>query len=109
MLGFECALTHEATERYTTADSKAWLVDGTVLKEIDNDLQKIVNCTKEGDVLSFNATGVVRPSSRVTIPWQLTLMTQVNDADSNDGVNPSPKTKTTFTCPHKNSGLFLVQ
>ena len=90
-------------------DGQTWLVDDGVLKEVDNDLQMLVNCTKRGDVLAFDVTGVVRPSSPVTIPWQLTLTTQVSGVDSKDAVSQSSTTKTRFTCPHKNTGLFLVQ
>ena len=110
VLGFECALTQATKERYMAADGKTWLVDSTVLEEIENDLQLLVNCTKEGDVLSFNVRDSVRPSSGLTIPWQLTLSTQLKGTDSNDGVYPTDtRTKTVFACPHKNSGLFLVQ
>ena len=109
MLGFECALSRDAKDRYTSEDGKTWLVNSTVLEEIDNDLQKIIDCTEEGDIISFDVTGIVRPSSRITIPWQLTLATQGKSADSNDGVFSSSTTKTRFICPHKNSGLFLVE
>ena len=90
-------------------DGQTWLVDDGVLGQIDNDLQILVNCTKQGDVLAFNVTGVVRPSSPVTIPWQLTLISQVNGVDSKDAVSQSSTTKTRFTCPYKNSGLFFVE
>ena len=109
MLGFECALSRDARDRYTSEDGKTWLVSSAVLKEIDNDLQKVVDCTKDGDIISFNVTDVVRPSSRVIIPRQLTLATQVDSTDSNDGFFSNSTTKTRFTCPHKNSGLFFVE
>ena len=99
----------EDKERCTTMDGRTWLVDDDVLEQIDNDLQMPVDCTKQGDVLAFNVTGVVRPSSPVTIPWQLTLTTQVSGVDSKDAVSQSSTTKTRFTCPHKNTGLFFIQ
>ena len=109
MLGSKCTLSRNAKDRYTSEDGKTWLVSSVVLREIDNDLQKIVDCTKEGDIISFNVTDVVRPSSRVTIPRQLTLATQVESTDSPDDVLSRSTTKTRFTCPYENSGLFLVE
>ena len=107
--GVDCGLTKEAKERYTSTDDAIWLVSDAVLEEIDNDVQAIVNCTKEGDVISFDVTSVVQPSSLVTIPWKLTLSSSVDDGGSNDGDVHRHKTRTKFTCPQSDSGLFLVQ
>ena len=97
-----------AVDRYTSADKKTWLVDDEVLKEIDNDLQIIINCTQEGDVVSFNATDVIKPSSLVTIPWQLTISSYTKDNSGRHDYRRS-KTRTIFKCPQENTGLFLVQ
>ena len=108
MVGFECALTRQAKERYTTSDGRKWLISDKVLKEVDNDLQTIINCTQEGDVVSFDVTGVIQPASLVTIPWRLTLSSHVEDDFGNDDFLHS-KTRSTFTCPRENTGIFLVQ
>ena len=105
----ECSLTHAAIEQYTSADGRTWRVTDAFLEEIDSDLQRIVNCTEEGDVVSFDVTGVVQPSSRVTVPWRLTFATHVDAVDSNGVAIEPPKRKTRFTCPQENTGLFVVQ
>ena len=110
-VGFECNLTQEDKQRYTSTGDTTWIVNDAVLEEIDNDLQAIVNCSREGDVLSFDVTDVVQPSSLVVIPWRLTLSSSVDGdgSDSNDGDLTRQMKRTRFTCPQENSGLFLVQ
>ncbi len=108
MADFKCPLTRQEKERYTTLDGRKWLINDAVLEEVDNDLQMIINCTQEGDVVSFDVMDVIKPSSLVTIPWQLTIDTHVEDHSGSDS-SPRPMAKTRFTCPRKNSGLFLVQ
>ena len=109
MADFKCPLTRREKERYTTLDGRKWLINDAVLEEVDNDLQMIINCTQEGDVVSFDVMDVIKPSSLVTIPWQLTINAYVDGGDFNDGDLMPQTTRTTFTCPQKNSGLFLVQ
>ena len=106
--GFECDLA-EDSEPYTSEDGKTWLIDDEVLKRIANDLQKIVNCAKENDVLTFDVTDVIQPASSVTIHRQLTLRTRANGADSGGDVFDRPTKKTKFKCPQKNSALFIIQ
>ena len=107
-VGFKCALARDVRQRYTSADGRTWLINDAVLEEVDNDLQRIVNCTKEGDRIAFNVTEVIQPSSLIIIPWQLALDTHVED-DSGSNVYPYATAKTRITCPRNNSGLFLVQ
>ena len=108
VVGSGCALTSQAKERYTTSDGRKWLVDDAVLKEVDNDLQMIMNCTQEGDVVSLDVTNVIKPSSLVTIPWRLTISSDSKDNCSSKDTATS-KTRTRFTCPRENTGIFLVQ
>ena len=85
-------------------------MDDDAIDEIDSDVQALVNCTKEGDVLLFNATKRIRPSTPVVLPWPLTLSAFVEQPDGpEEGVFPTAVKRATFTCPHKNEGVFLVR
>ena len=84
-------------------------MDERVLDAIDRDLQSIINCTQKGDILLFNTSSAIRPSSRITIPWTLTISAYVQDVKRIDGVFPHSEQKTIFICPRKNEGLFHIQ
>ena len=86
-----------------------WRIDDAALREIDNDLQTVVNCTQERDTLFFDVTRTVRSSSRVTIPWSLIVGTYTEDAVLVDGAIVETEKKTVFTCPRENEGMFLVR
>jgi len=81
------------------ADGRWRLTDQTL---DDFDIQAIVNCTSEGDVISFETARRIQPSSRIVIPWQLTL-----DGNSNATAGAPQDQKATITCP-SNDGLFLL-
>ena len=105
----ECSLRRVDIRRYLNESSRTWMIDDDALDEIDSDLQSLVNCTKAGDALLFNSTRRIRPSTRVVLPWPLTLSAFVEHADLKEGVFPTSAEKATFTCPRKNEGLFLVR
>ena len=94
---------------YLDAARRTWRIDDGVLDAIENDLQVIVNCTTEGDTLFFDVSGVVRPVSRVIIPWNLTISAKTEDTQRTDGLYPPSRTRTHFTCPGEGEGIFLVR
>ena len=102
-------MTSETRDRYISRDGQTWLITDAVLEEIGNDLQKIVNCTNEGDVILFDVTEVVQPVSLVIIPWRLTLSSHIVESHSNGDDSSSSRARTRFTCPRTNAGLFLVR
>ena len=94
---------------HLSADSGVWLIDDDGLSAVADDLQSIVNCTNNGDVILFNTTKMIRPSSRVILPWNLTLSSYVENPRRVDSTFPQSTTKARFTCPQENAGLFLSQ
>lgn len=66
------------------SETRIWQLDDAALDAIhnDNDLQSILSCTKEGDVVLFNFTRTIRPIRRVVIPWNLTLSSKSENVDS---------------------------
>ena len=105
----ECSLRRVDIRRYLDESSRTWSVDDDAIDEIDSDVQSLVDCTKEGDVLLFNSTKIIRPSARVVLPWPLTLSAFVEHAELEEGVFPKAVKKATFTCPRDNEGVFLVR
>ena len=104
-----CSLRSDVVERHRNVDGATWLVDDRFLEDVAMDLQSIVDCTKEGDVILFNTTGRIRPLSRIIIPWNLTLGTHAENSDSKGHPRVRATSKARFTCPQKNEGLFLLR
>ena len=95
--------------RYLDAATRTWRIDDTVLEAIDNDLQVIVNCTTEGDVIVFDVNALIQPVARVIIPWNLTISAATGGIQSVDGLYPRAPRKASITCPGDGEGIFLVE
>ena len=84
-------------------------MDDAVLRDIRNDLQFIVDCTRHGDKILFDTEDRIRLASRVTIPWSLTLSVVTKDLETEGGVLRQIRRKATFICPNENEGVFHVK
>ena len=104
-----CSLSERTLKRHLNEATRTWLVSHSLLDDVENDIQVIINCTKAGDVLAFSPERSIRPSSCVVIPWPLTLSATVENAELEEGVFPTSVEKATFTCPRENEGVFLVR
>jgi len=87
----DCGLSSSELQRYFDDSSWQWLVTDEVLQELNEDIQAVVNCTAENDVVVFQSARVIRPVTTIAVPWNLTLR-------ANSSV--------TFTCPRR--GPLLV-
>ena len=105
----ECRLSRSEIGRYLNADKRTWLIDDSVLSELGNDLQEIVNCSEEGDLILLDVTDNIQPTGRIVIPRALTWSARVDDPELEDGVFPETRRKTTFNCPADDEGVFLIQ
>ena len=109
--GYACHLSPGQVDRYLETATRTWSFDDDALESVQNDLQLLINCTRNGDILVFNATQIIRPKERVTVPWPLTLSAAVGD-DAEvvaEDVFPLSQTTVRFMCPKDNEGLFLIQ
>lgn len=108
-MNLECPLSSRQVNRYLDADKRVWTIDDDALNDIDNDLQSVVNCTNEDDIVLFNVNQTIRPSHRVIIPWNLTLSTLSERMELKDGTFPKIESKTNFTCPDNDEGVFFAR
>ena len=108
-VGFECSLRNRQINEYLDEGTRTWLIDDSALDELESDLQSIVNCTQEGDVILFDVSGRIRLASRVTIPWRLTLSSDIYGLDAADEVVPRASRRATFNCPRRTEGVFYVR
>ena len=90
-------------------DSRTWSVDAEMVRDLEGDLQVVVNCTRAGDILLIDPSVSIRPRGRITVPRAVTISAIVDDADLDDGVFPRAQRKLSFTCPRDNEGVFLVR
>ena len=104
-----CSLTEEQTRRSLDEETRTWHIDETMLDELNDDLQTIVQCTEDGDVLQIRASRTVRPTARVVIPWSLTIGAEPEEVDLRDGVLPKEPKRIVLSCPDDNQGIFLVR
>ena len=110
--GYECRLSPRQVDRYLENETRTWSFDDNALESMEDDLQLLINCTQNGDILLFNTERIIRPKARVIVPWPLTLSAAVNDgseAAAAADVFPLSQTTVQFMCPRDNEGLFLVQ
>ena len=106
--GLPCSLSKRTLRKHLNETTRTWRISRSLLDEVEDDIQVIVNCTRPGDVLTFTARRI-RPSSRVVIPWPLTLTASVDSFEVEEGVFPRSGAKATFTCPNRREGVFLVK
>ena len=109
MSSAECGLSERVIERVLDDDSRTWLIDDELWEDIDEDLQEIVNCSEEGDILLFDVSDTLQPSGQITLPWSLTLSAVTPSTRLFDGIFPEARRKTTFTCQPDIQTLFLVR
>lgn len=97
----------EDLEGLLDPDRRVWLLDGDALSGID--LQDVVDCAQEGDVLLFDVDYAVKQAERVVVPRNLTLSGVVDGTDLEEGVFPESQSKVRMTCPEGDVGVFLVE
>ena len=107
--GLPCSLNKRILKEHLNETTRTWRINRSLLDDVENDIQVIVNCTKPGDVLTFSPKRRIRPSSRIVIPWPLTLTAPVNSSKLEEGVFPRSDSKATFTCPNRREGVYLVK
>ena len=80
-------------------DTRTWHIIDAVLEEYD--LQDIVDCTSDGDIVVLQTTQRIQPHSRIEISKEVTI-----DGDGSRGNSTS---KASMTCPSETEGLFLIK
>ena len=109
LLEFNCSLASKFVTRYRQEDGTWRLDDDGFLRDEPVNLQSIINCTTEGDVIVFDTTGHIKLTSRVIVPWNLVLSGGVERPERVDGVIRRSTRKARFTCPTEDSGIFLIR
>ena len=107
--GRPCSLSDQTIGEHLNETTRTWRINRSLLGHVEDDIQVIINCTKPGDVLSFSSKRRIRPSSRIVIPWPLTLTAPVSSFELEEGVFPRSEAKTTLTCPNRREGVFFVK
>ena len=96
-------------QEYLDNDTRSWRIDDAALDTINDDLQIIINCTAEGDIVLLDVDKVIRPPARIIIPWNLTIRAVTEATDRAGSLPSQSRIKTFFTCPRKGRGVFLVR
>lgn len=100
-------MSPEEINRYLNNQTRTWKIDDATLEDLSNDVQAVVNCTREGDTILFDISSSLKPSTRIEIPRRLTISASI-EGDPADGIFPETTNKTTFVCPSKSQGVFLI-
>lgn len=87
--------------------SRLWTVDDSILEELLNDVQLIINCTTEGDTVVFNTRDIIKPRSTLQLLWNLTLTVKLPDIRESNGTSISDS-MVWFTCPDSGE-LFTIR
>lgn len=102
---FTCSLA----ERQLNPATRTWLIDNDALDDLGNDLQALINCTQEGDMVLFNVSETITPASRIVIPWRLTISGAVENTALEAGIFPVAVKRVRFACPEGGIGVFLIK
>lgn len=90
-------------DRFYDESSQQWLINDVVLEELDSDVQVIVECANEGDVLLLRTHQQIKPARTLKVSKSLILGSKSEDAIG--GVLSVPE-RVRLTCP--DSGQLLV-
>lgn len=107
-LDLECPLNPVQQRRYLNEKTRVWSVNDEDLTGLDGDLQSILNCTRQGDIVLLNVSESLRPPERLIIPWSLTISALTPASDPVDGRFPLSSNPSVFHCPRENEGTFLI-
>ena len=88
--------------------TRTWSIDMAALRTVSDDLDAIIKCTQNGDVILLSAVDEIRLPKTVTIRWKLTLSAFIEESLVDDAILPEAKRKTTFVCPPR-SGAFQIR
>eukprot|EP00210_Caulerpa_lentillifera_P008825 g8421.t1 len=96
---YSCGLSLQEVDSYYNSLSNQWLLNDTVLEMLENDIQAIVECTAENDVVILETTNIVKPQRTITVYTNLTFIGR----SASDFIQDRSETRTsmTFTCPDK--------
>ena len=99
-----CTLSPKQISELLDAEQRTWRVRDAALETLDDDVQRIIDCTLEGDTVFFGVQRTIKLSRRIEIPHRLILGTLINPASEASAVTPH----TIFRC-RRNRGAFLLR
>eukprot|EP00210_Caulerpa_lentillifera_P004180 g3986.t1 len=105
----DCRLTSRELRRYSGDEKGQWVLNDSGLSALNGDIQRLINCTEDGDMIFFGVEDPVQPASRIVIYWNLTLSAFVQGSRDENGIFPRAGRKVVFVCPRDNEGVFLVE
>lgn len=88
----QCNLSSNVIRRFYNESSQTWTVTNALLSEVDNNIQRIVDCAVQEDVIHIRANGTIQPRYTLTTRLPLTMR---GDSDVR------------FTCPEQGAMLLL--
>jgi len=66
-------MSSEEVRRFYDESSHQWLIDDAVLGELDDDVQRIIECSNEHDLILFETHRTIKPNRTLLISTNLTL------------------------------------
>ena len=90
--------------------TRSWLVNDDILVEAGNNLQAIINCLNDGDVLLLNVSERILVNNPIEIGNNVTISAVTESTCLVNGVYPEAEREATFTCPaDAENGVFIVR
>ena len=103
-----CRLTRSEIDEMYHVASRTWSLNDRGLDSISYDVQSVIDCSDDGDVILFDVAAPIKSPRRITIPHNLTLSSATASVDLEQGIFPKADKQTVFQCP-RNGGAFLVK
>lgn len=96
-----CELSKSQMDKLYDKTSHQWTLSDSDIDELDKNIQAVINCSAEDDLILFNTKTTVRPKTSLLIPWSLTF-------DSKSVGEDKSQTKVQFSCP-ESGDLFTIR
>lgn len=93
------------TNDYYNDELNAWIIDDIQISDLKNDINKLIQCTSENDIVMFKMTTsdmLIELKETIVITHPITLTSYTEDVGfGDDGVFVETPDKTFMTCPRK--------
>ena len=95
-----CKLPEDVKEELRVGEDRTWRITEALQEQ--HGIQQIIDCAEQGDVVSLDTSLAIRPSTRIVIQRDVTIVGGQRLGGR------SPTKRTAFICP-PDKGLFLLK
>lgn len=101
--------SEDISEIYDEKTHKWQLTDKIIKDVLSNDIQSVLDCTSEADVLVFDTQDVIKLDNSISIKTNDLTLTGYKDIEVEKGIFYDSNIKAIFTCPDEKEAIFKIE